>query len=632
MSVQRTFRDVAKPSVKALSATLVGGVLALDEATKFVFSADAVGTISSLSGHEYLVDGQAVYFINAHPSNNLVISIGAFNHTIPAGYGDILFFDEANTSFTRFDKSEAKQIRDDIALNASNLATEISDRQADTALNYRLDGSRALTGNMDANNNMIQNVQDGASAGDAINKGQLDTEVATLQAAISANATALKWRDPIEVITEFTTGNIPVNGDALVDSTFGAGNSRLFEDDDAPSQFTTASFPVDVKVLFLKSGEEPKLMVARDNLGTKRWYDETEVDAGLKLDRQAEAGDTFITKNDLLDSSDAHEQTAIYHVEEGTPKTAIKIGDLDWDQATGIDISTGYSKGAGGETVVPGDSVEGALQKLDGNIDANDAAQSAALSAAIAQEVIDRDAAIAAESAILSAEIDSDILASQSAQDANLASTSAGQGASLIGIEDSAAIITATTVEGALAENRTQIDANEADITSLQSDVSLNTTNIATNASDIAQNAADLSQLESDLASNANGLGASKIGIEDSNGDFTATTVEGALAELDAKVDGLNLVVHRRGLHEAASTGATTLDLTTDFLDTLSGGGVVQDLSSATYSNVWIVRDGAVLLGETGFTISGSTLTFTSAGGGELLAGEVVEVRVVDIS
>ena len=38
-----------------------------------------------------------------------------------------------------------------------------------------------------------------------------------------------------------------------------------------------------------------------------------------------------------------------------------------------------------------------------------------------------------------------------------------GDGASLIGIEDSGALITATTVEGALAENRTAIDAIEAD-------------------------------------------------------------------------------------------------------------------------------------------------------------------------
>lgn len=46
---------------------------------------------------------------------------------------------------------------------------------------------------------------------------------------------------------------------------------------------------------------------------------------------------------------------------------------------------------------------------------------------------------------------------------ATLASTANGNGASLIGIEDSGTLITATTVEGALAENRTAIDAIEAD-------------------------------------------------------------------------------------------------------------------------------------------------------------------------
>jgi len=41
------------------------------------------------------------------------------------------------------------------------------------------------------------------------------------------------------------------------------------------------------------------------------------------------------------------------------------------------------------------------------------------------------------------------------------------------------------------------------------------------------------------LASNSNGLGASLIGIEDSGAVFTATTVEGALAELEGRVDTL---------------------------------------------------------------------------------------------
>ena len=45
----------------------------------------------------------------------------------------------------------------------------------------------------------------------------------------------------------------------------------------------------------------------------------------------------------------------------------------------------------------------------------------------------------------------------------DLSSTANGDGAALVGIEDSGGLITATTVEGALAENRTAIDAIEAD-------------------------------------------------------------------------------------------------------------------------------------------------------------------------
>lgn len=44
----------------------------------------------------------------------------------------------------------------------------------------------------------------------------------------------------------------------------------------------------------------------------------------------------------------------------------------------------------------------------------------------------------------------------------DLAATTNGKGASLVGIEDAGGLITATTVEGALAENRTAIDALEA--------------------------------------------------------------------------------------------------------------------------------------------------------------------------
>lgn len=630
MSLQNTFRDVAKPKTKSYSATIVGGVLELDEATSLEFAGDAVGSITSLSGHEYLVDGQPIFINNLHPTNTLTFTIGAFSTTVPAGYGDLFVFDEAGTSFKKFDAAPFKTVRDDIVANTTAISQEASDRAADTALNYRLDGSRALTGNMDVANNFLNNVPSASNGDQAVNFGQMQTAVATLEAAISASATSLEWRTGVLVISKFTAGNIPANGDALVDSNFGAGNVRLFEDDEAGEQFTVADFPVNEKAIFLKDATEPKIMVCRDVLGTKRWYDASEADVALKNDRAAAAGDTFIVKNDLLDTPDAHENTAIYHILAGAPKTALKIGDLDWDQATGINISVAYTRGLGGETVVPGDSVEQSVQKLDGNIEKNKIDASAALVAAVAQERSDTTADIATAIAQERSDTTADITASQSTQDLKLASSSPSEGASLVGIEDSAAVISSTTVEGALFENRTKIDVNEADISALQSDVSSNTTNIGNNASDIAQNSADIAQHAADMVSTEAGKGASLVGVEDAAGKFAGTTVEEVVAEIDTKVNNLNLVNHRRGLHEAAATGATALDLTTDFADVLSGG-VVQDLSTATYLNCFINRDGAMLIGGVGYVIAGTTLTFTATGGGELIAGEVVEVKIVEI-
>lgn len=84
-----------------------------------------------------------------------------------------------------------------------------------------------------------------------------------------------------------------------------------------------------------------------------------------------------------------------------------------------------------------------------------------------------------------------------------LAGTGASQGASLIGIRDVGALITATTVEGALAELATAIAARSVAAT---------------------------------LAATTVGAGATLIGIYDVGTLITATTVEGALAEIATKI------------------------------------------------------------------------------------------------
>ena len=633
MSNQRTFRDVAKPEVRVLSAALSGGVLALDQGTFFRFTGPAVGTVVGLSGHQYLIDGQEVYVENAHATADLIFTIGAFNYTVPAGYSATLYFNKNTSSFYGKTKdADLKVLENNISANATAISQEVTNRQADTATLLKLDGSRTMTGSLKMGTHKIAQVVAAENSDEVIIKAQFDTAVADLTSQIAANATALKWRKPVSVITKITSRAIPSNGEVLADYTFSGGSSRLFEDDEAPSLFLTATFPVGSTVIFVKDGQEPKLMIVRDVMGAKKWFDHTEADVSLKVDRAIAADDTFIVKADLLDSPDNAENQAIYHVEAGTPKSLIKIGDLDWDQATGINIAASYSAGPGGETVVAGDSVQSAVAKLDGNVKKEITDRISDVNTKIAQEVTDRNSAI---TTAINAEVvarNTAISTSQTAQNQDLASTSAGKGASLVGINDATNLITATTVEGALVENRQKIDQNTSDITAVQSTVASHTAAIAQHDTQIATNAANITALETNLASTAAGKGASKVGIEDAGSNYVATTVEGALNEIFVKVANLKLVQLARGLHEVVTTGGTSLNLATAFVNTLGAGSVVVNLADASYLNVSVNRDGAMLIGEVGFTLAGGVLTFTEAGGGELTAGEVVEVKIIRIS
>lgn len=119
----------------------------------------------------------------------------------------------------------------------------------------------------------------------------------------------------------------------------------------------------------------------------------------------------------------------------------------------------------------------------------------------------------------------------------DFASNADDLGAHLIGIHDPGTIITATTVEGALVENRTAIDAIEDNtITSPNSTISVGGTVGGDDQTvDITWSTAfnDAKAVKAeDLNSTTNGEGASIIGIEDSAGNFDATNVEAALAEL----------------------------------------------------------------------------------------------------
>lgn len=76
--------------------------------------------------------------------------------------------------------------------------------------------------------------------------------------------------------------------------------------------------------------------------------------------------DNFIVINYLPDPDGQESQALV----QKSATVMVKVGDVDWEFATGINISSGYTPGSG--NVTPSDTVESAIEKLDGNNDAQD--------------------------------------------------------------------------------------------------------------------------------------------------------------------------------------------------------------------------------------------------------------------
>jgi len=74
--------------------------------------------------------------------------------------------------------------------------------------------------------------------------------------------------------------------------------------------------------------------------------------------------DTFLIRNYLPDAPGSQEGQAIANY---NGSVMVKIGDVDWDFATGINISGSYTPASGNPD--SNDSVESALEKIDGNVD-----------------------------------------------------------------------------------------------------------------------------------------------------------------------------------------------------------------------------------------------------------------------
>lgn len=79
------------------------------------------------------------------------------------------------------------------------------------------------------------------------------------------------------------------------------------------------------------------------------------------------SNDTFVAINYLPDSPADQEGQAIVNY---NGSVMIKIGDIDWNFADGISLAAGYAASSG--DISASDTVQSAIQKLDGNNDAQD--------------------------------------------------------------------------------------------------------------------------------------------------------------------------------------------------------------------------------------------------------------------
>lgn len=154
------------------------------------------------------------------------------------------------------------------------------------------------------------------------------------------------WRS--ETVRAATGDAAPVSG-SVIDLV-----ANPFGDDDAPT-LTASDFNVDEHIIFGVGGT-PKLMrvsvVSAPNI--------TVVDADTAL----AANNHFIVQNYLPDTPDDQEAQALVTY-NGTD--IVKIGDVNWDFATGINLSSGFSPANG--SVSSADTVESAIEKLVANQD-----------------------------------------------------------------------------------------------------------------------------------------------------------------------------------------------------------------------------------------------------------------------
>lgn len=163
-----------------------------------------------------------------------------------------------------------------------------------------------------------------------------------IRVATVSDILALSWRS--EKVVALTGDTAPISGGTIDLST------APFSDDDAPT-LAGSDFVVGDYVLF--ANKLMKVTVIGGTGDTLTFVDATDPIAN---------NDMFIVRNYLPDSPNAQEKQAVV-LYNGT--SFIKVSDFNWDIADGINLTSGYAAGNG--SISSADTVNSAIQKLDGN-------------------------------------------------------------------------------------------------------------------------------------------------------------------------------------------------------------------------------------------------------------------------
>lgn len=159
----------------------------------------------------------------------------------------------------------------------------------------------------------------------------------------AAAATIGKWRE--EKVVVLTNDTVTTGTRDLVANPFADDNGTLI---------TAASFTVGDHVIADADGTPVLLKVTAVSAPDVTF---------AAADTAIAAEDTFIAINYLPDA-DGGENRAIVNF---NGSVMVKISDVDWSVATGINLSGSYVAASGNP--VAGDTVEAAIAKIDGNVD-----------------------------------------------------------------------------------------------------------------------------------------------------------------------------------------------------------------------------------------------------------------------